>query len=68
MATIGSLPVGAVVKSLGTTYNGAVIRWVVGHQDSASGRTKPIAEKIITLKCFDAKEAATRQRPTGFRQ
>lgn len=58
MATIGSLPIGAVVKSLGTTYNGAVIRWVVGHQDTANGRTKLITEKIITLKCFDAKEAS----------
>mgnify|MGYP001450396321 CR=1 FL=1 len=56
MATIGSLPVGAVVKSLGTKYNGAVIRWVVGHQDTANGRTKLITERIITLKCFDAKE------------
>ena len=58
MATIGSLPVGAVVKSLGTTYNGVVIRWLVGHQDTANGRTKLITEKIITLKCFDAKEAS----------
>lgn len=64
MATIGSLPVGAVVKSLGTTYNGAVIRWVVGHQDSASGRTKLITEKIITLKCFDAKESSN---PDSYR-
>jgi len=56
MATLGSLPVGAVVKSLGTTYNGAVIRWVVGHQDTANGRTKLTTERIITLKCFDAKE------------
>jgi hypothetical protein len=56
VATIGSLPVGAVVKSLGTTYNGAVIRWVVGHQDTANGRTKLVTERLITLKCFDAKE------------
>lgn len=56
MATIGGLPVGAVVKSLGTTYNGVVIRWLVGHQDTANGRTKLITEKIITLKCFDARE------------
>ena len=56
MATIGSLPAGAVVKSLGTTYNGVVIRWLVGHQDAANGRTKLITEKIITLKSFDAKE------------
>ena len=58
MATLGSLPVGAVVKEINTTYNGAAIRWVVGHQDSANGRTKLIAEKIITLKCFDAIEAS----------
>jgi len=52
--TLGDLPVGAVVKSLGTTYNDTVIRWTVGHQ--ASGRTKLITERIITLKCLDAKE------------
>jgi hypothetical protein len=39
-----------------TKYNNSVIRFIVGHQ--ASGRTKLIAEKIITLKCFDAKEAS----------
>jgi hypothetical protein len=61
--TLGDLPVGAVVKSLGTTYNDTVIRWTVGHQ--ASGRTKLITEKIITLKCFDAKESSN---PDGYRQ
>jgi len=65
MATIGSLPVGAVVKSLGTTYNGVVIRWLVGHQDTANGRTKLITEKIITLKCFDAREPSN---PDGYQQ
>ena len=58
MATIGSLSIGAVVKSLGTTYNGAVIRWKIGHQDTSKGRTKLITERIITLKCFDAIEAS----------
>ncbi len=48
------MSVGAVVKSPNTKYNNSVIRFIVGHQ--ASGRTKLIAEKIITLKCFDAKE------------
>ena len=61
--TLGDLPVGAVVKSLGTTYNDTVIRWTVGHQ--ASGRTKLITEKIITLKCFDAKEPSN---PNSSRQ
>jgi hypothetical protein len=61
--TLGDLPVGAVVKSLGTTYNDTVIRWTVGHQ--ASGRTKLITEKIITLKCFDAKEPSN---PNSDRQ
>jgi hypothetical protein len=56
VATLGDLPVGAVVKSLGTTYNGAVIRWIVGHQDTTNGRAKLVTERIITLKCFDAKE------------
>lgn len=51
---ISSLPVGALVKSPNTKYNNSVIRFIVGHQ--ASGRTKLITEKIITLKCFDAKE------------
>lgn len=56
MATLGSLPVGSVVKSLNTKYNNAVIRFLVGHQDTANGRTKLITERIITLKPFDAKE------------
>jgi len=44
------------VKSVNTKYNNSVIRFIVGHQ--ASGRTKLVAKKIITLKCFDAKEAS----------
>lgn len=44
------------MKSVNTKYNNSVIRFIVGHQ--ASGRTKLIAEKIITLKCFDAIEAS----------
>ncbi|MDD4565514.1 MAG: DUF6273 domain-containing protein [Eubacteriales bacterium] len=53
---ISSLPVGTKVRASNTKYNGATIGFVVGHQ--ASGRTKLITEKIITLKCFDAKEAS----------
>lgn len=53
---ISTLPVGSVVKSINTKYNGAVIRFKVGHQ--ASGRTKLVTERIISLKCFDAIEAS----------
>lgn len=42
------------MKSVNTKYNGAVVRFLVGHQ--ASGRTKLVTERIISLKCFDAKE------------
>ena len=52
---LSALPVGAIVKSANTKYNGKQIRFIVGHQ--ASGRTKLVTENIITLKCFDAKES-----------
>ena len=42
------------MKSVNTKYNGAVIRFVVGHQ--ATDRVKLATERIISLKCFDAKE------------
>ena len=51
---MSTLPVGAIVKSVNTKYNGAVIRFVVGHQ--AAERVKLATERIISLKCFDAKE------------
>lgn len=54
--TLASLPVGSVVKSTGTKYNGAVIRWIVGTQ--VTGKTGLVAEKILTIKAFDAKEAS----------
>jgi len=50
------------VKSVNTKYNGAVVRFLVGHQ--ASGRTKLVTERIISLKCFDAKEPSN---PNGDR-
>ena len=55
---LSALPVGAIVKSANTKYNGTAIRFIVGHHDTANGRTKLVTEKIITLKCFDAKEAS----------
>lgn len=48
------MPVGAVVKSVNTKYNGAVIRFKVGRQ--SSDRVGLATERIISLKCFDAKE------------
>lgn len=55
---LSALPVGSIVKSANTKYNGTAIRFIVGHQDTTNGRTKLITEKIITLKAFDAKEAS----------
>ena len=53
---ISTLNVGDVVKSPNTKYNNSVIRFVIGHK--TADRVKLITEKIITLKCFDAKEAS----------
>ena len=50
------MPVGAVVKSVNTKYNGAVIRFIVGRK--ASDRVGLVTERIISSKCFDAKEAS----------
>ena len=44
------------MKSVNTKYNGAVIRFIVGRQ--ASDRVGLVTERIISLKCFDAKEAS----------
>lgn len=60
---MSTLPVGAIVKSVNTKYNGAVLRFIVGHQ--ASDRVKLVTERIISLKCFDAKEPSN---PNGNRQ
>jgi hypothetical protein len=54
MQPISNLPVGAKVKSPDTKYNGVPIMWLIGHK--TVDRVKLVAEKIITLKCFDAKE------------
>lgn len=53
---MSTLPVGAIVKSVNTKYNGAVIRFKVGRQ--SSDRVGLVTERIISLKCFDAKEAS----------
>ena len=51
---ISNLLVGAKVKSPDTKYNGVPIIWLIGHK--TADRVKLITEKIITLKCVDAKE------------
>jgi len=60
---ISTLNVGDVVKSVNTKYNNSVIRFIVGHK--TANRVKLITEKIITLKCFDAKEPSN---PNSDRQ
>jgi len=52
---ISNLPIEAKVKSPDTKYNGVPIIWLIGH--TTADRVKLITEKIITLKCFDAKES-----------
>jgi hypothetical protein len=53
---LSNLPIRAKVKSLDTKYNGVPIIWLIGHKET--GRVKLVTERIITLKCFDAKEAS----------
>lgn len=57
---LSSLPVGAVVKDTGTTYNEQPILFKImehGHAGDPAGSTALVAKNIITLKCFDAIEA-----------
>lgn len=57
---LSSLPVGALVKDANTKYNNQTIIWQVlehGHSGDPSGTTALATRDIITLKCFDAKEA-----------
>lgn len=56
---LSSLPVGALVKDIETTYNDVSIIWQImehGHEGDPEGSTALITQKIITFKCFDAKE------------
>ena len=57
---LSTLPVGAVVKDIGTVYNGKHILFKVmehNHDGDPEGSTALITKKIITLKCFDARES-----------
>lgn len=56
---LSRLPVGALVKDTGTTYNGVPIVWQVmehGHEGDPEGSTALIAQKVLMVKCFDAPE------------
>jgi hypothetical protein len=61
--TLSNLPIGAKVKSPDAKYNGVPIIWLVGHK--TANRVKLITEKIITLKCFDAREPSN---PDSYRK
>lgn len=57
--TLSSLPVGTLVKDANTIYNNKPIIWKImehGHSGDPSGSTALVTERIITLKCFDARE------------
>lgn len=56
---LSSLPVGALVKDVGTTYNDVPIIWQImehGHEGDPEGSTALVTQKLITIKCFDSKE------------
>lgn len=56
---LSTLPVGAKVVDTTTKYNDEAITWLVGgHNHYATNQTAMVAEKIITLKAFDALEAS----------
>lgn len=57
---LSSLPVGALVKDTGTSYNGKTIIWRVlehGHAGDPAGTTALESRDIIALKAFDAIES-----------
>lgn len=56
---LSTLAVGALVKDAGTLYNGKPIIWKIADKNHAgfpTGAITLITDKIISLKCFDAKE------------
>lgn len=54
---ISQLPAGSKVIESNTKYYNAVIPWIVlEHGHDGASNTTLLAEKILTLKCFDAKE------------
>lgn len=54
---ISQLPAGSKVIESNTKYYNSVIPWIVlEHGHDGASNTTLLAEKILTLKCFDAKE------------
>lgn len=57
--TLGSLPIGALVKDVETTFLGVPIVWQKAdkdHEGYPANSTTLIANKILALRAFDAKE------------
>ena len=57
---ISALPVKAKVRDTKTKYNDVAIGWVIGDKDHSGYPTNSVtlvAERILTLKCFDAAES-----------
>ena len=57
---LSSLAAGALVKDTGTLYNGKAIVWKIvdkNHAGYPANSVTLITERIISLKCFDAKES-----------
>ena len=57
---LSSLAAGALVKDTGTLYNGKTIVWKIADKNHAgypANSVTLITERIISLKCFDAKES-----------
>ncbi len=52
---LGELSVGSIVVDSGSTYYDVPIRWIVGDRQE-QGIVKLVSERIISFKCFDAKE------------
>lgn len=56
---LSNLPVGALVKDLGTKYYNAVIVWKIAdknHTGYPANSVTLVSNKILALKCFDASE------------
>lgn len=57
---LSSLAAGALVKDTGTLYSGKAIVWKIADKNHAgypANSVTLITERIISLKCFDAKES-----------
>ncbi|MCQ4936723.1 DUF6273 domain-containing protein [Anaerotignum propionicum] len=56
---LSSLPIGALIKDTGTLYNRKPIIWKIvdkNHSGYPSGAITLMSDRVISIKCFDAKE------------